>query len=122
MLEVHDVLHPTDEPRIDLSQFVDPFHRITILKSLRDGENPEVCRVLQLFVEVGEPDVLVADEAVHSLSDHSQTLLDEFLETAADGHDLADRLHAGTDLAADSVELRQVPARNLADEVVQLRS
>ena len=62
---------------------------------------------------------LVAHKAVGSLADHPDTLLDGLLEGPADGHHLADALHAGADVAGDTLELRQVPARDLHDDIVQ---
>ena len=65
--------------------------------------------------------MVVADKAVHSLTYHPETLLNEFLEAAAYAHNLADRLHARADTAAHTGKFGQVPARNLADEIVELR-
>ena len=44
----------------------------------------------------------------------------QLLEAAAYGHYFAHRLHARAYLAADAVELREVPAGNLAYKVVKL--
>ena len=59
---------------------------------------------------------------MHSLTNHTQALLDNFFKGTSDRHDFAYRLHAGADFAADTYELRQVPTRNLANQVVKLRS
>ena len=75
----------------------------------------------QQVVQVLRLDGLVADETVGALADHAQTLLHRFFEGAADGHHLADALHARADLAGHALELVEVPARNLADHVVQRR-
>mmetsp|Transcript_12244 Transcript_12244/g.26463 ORF Transcript_12244/g.26463 Transcript_12244/m.26463 type:complete len:392 (+) Transcript_12244:464-1639(+) len=52
---------------------------------------------------------------------HPQRLLHALLERAADRHHLADRLHRRADLARDALELGQVPARHLDDDVVERR-
>ena len=60
----------------------------------------------------------VGDETVHALPDHTQTFLHDFLEALADRHNLADRFHARTDLAAYTDKLSQVPTRDLYDHVI----
>jgi len=62
---------------------------------------------------------MVVHKAVHALTNHTQTLLDGLFEGAADGHDLAHALHAGTQFVVDAVELGEVPTRNLADDVIE---
>ena len=59
---------------------------------------------------------------MHPLPDHTQTFLHNLFEALADRHDFADGLHARTNLAVHADELRQVPARNLDNHVVHLRS
>ncbi len=119
VLEVDDVLHPLDEPGVNLRQLLDALHAVALLQGLGEGEDAEVGGVSQLLVEVLEADMVVADEAVHALPYHPQALLQHLLEAASDAHDLAHRLHAGAYLAAYASELREVPSGNLADEVVQ---
>ena len=118
-LVVHDVLQAGDEPGVYLGEFHDALDAVALFQRLGDGEDAQVGGMGQLVVEVVEGQALVAHEAVHALAYHAQALLDDFLEGAADGHDFAHGLHGGTDFAADAHELRQVPARYLADEVVQ---
>ena len=59
---------------------------------------------------------------MHALAYHAETLLDDFLEGAADTHDLAHGLHAGTNLAADTSKLGEVPTGDLGNDVIQLGS
>ena len=59
---------------------------------------------------------------MHTLTDHTQPLLDNFFERASDRHDFTNRLHAGTDFARYTNELRQVPTRDFTNQVIQLRS
>ena len=64
----------------------------------------------------------VGDETVHALSDHTQTFLHDFLEALTDRHNLADRFHARTDLAAYTDKLSQVPTRDLYNHIIYFRS
>ncbi|KAI3491680.1 hypothetical protein L1887_43992 [Cichorium endivia] len=61
----------------------------------------------------------VGVESVVGRVDLTDGLLERLLKGAADGHDLADRLHAGADLAVDVLELAEVPLGDLGDDVVQ---
>ena len=96
-------------------------YRVAFFKRFGYGENTQVGRVGQCVVQVVEFHVVIADEAVHALSDHAQTFLHDFLEALTDRHDLADRLHARTDQTAYTDELGQVPTRDLHDHVVYFR-
>ena len=58
---------------------------------------------------------------MHALTNHAQTFLDSLLEGAADGHYLADRFHAGAQLAVYALEFAQVPTGYFADNVVESR-
>ena len=121
VFEIHDVLHLPDEPRVYFREFVDTFDGIALFESLRDGEDAQVCGVGKLVVEVVEARVVVAHEAVHALSYHSQSLLQNLLEGASDGHNLPDGLHRRADLTADAGKLGEVPSRNLAYHIVEVR-
>ena len=56
-----------------------------------------------------------------ALPNHTQALLYRLLECAAYGHHLADTLHRRAEQFRHAVELVQVPARDLADDVIQRR-
>ena len=100
-----DVFEFGEEPRIDFGQLVEFLYAVTFLKSSCNGEHAHIGRIGQFVVEVLEGDVAVADETVHPLPDHTQTFLDDLLETFADRHDFADRFHARSDLARYACEL-----------------
>ena len=119
---VDDVLHAFDEPLVYLRQFFDAVNRITLFKCLCKGEDAEICRIGKFFIKVLELHMVVSYETMHALAYHTQALLKHFLETATDAHDFADGLHAGADLAAHTRKLREVPARNLTNQVVERRS
>ena len=121
VLDPDDVLQLLEEPAVDLRQLVDALDGVPVLQRVRDDEDALVGRMGERGVDVVDLELLVRDEAVHALSDHPQALLDHFLEVTADGHHLADRLHARSQLARDALELAQVPARYLADDIVERR-
>ena len=58
---------------------------------------------------------------MHPLPDHAKTFLDNLLECASDCHHLAHRFHGTADFAAHAVEFAEVPAGNLADDIVESR-
>ena len=89
VLLVDDVFQSLQEPLVNLGKLFDTVDGITLLKGLGDGKDAQVCGVGKLVVEVVEVQTLVAHEAVHALPYHTQTFLNEFLETAADRHYLA---------------------------------
>ena len=115
----HDVLELVKEPLVDLCELVDAVNGVSGPHCLGYHEYTGVGRLAESCLYVGNLEFLVAYESVGSLADHPQTLLDGFLEAAAYGHDLSDRFHGGTDLARDTVELAEVPARDLADNIVK---
>ena len=80
MLVVDNVLQLTQEPGIDLGQFVDAVDGITFFQCLCDSEDTQICRMRQFMVEVVEVSTVVAHKAVHALTDHTQPLLNDFLE------------------------------------------
>ena len=119
MLVVNDILHALNEPRINLGEVEESLYGVALFKSLSNGEDTEVGWVGKFLVEVVEFDMIVAYKSVHSLTNHTETLLKHFLKRAADRHNLAYRLHRRTDLTAHACELGEVPTWNLTDEIVE---
>ena len=122
LLVVYDVLQLAQEPGINLGQLEDTVDGISLFQSLGNSKDTQVGGVRQFIIQVLEFHVFITHEAVHSLTNHTQTFLNDFFERATDGHNFTHGLHAGADFAADTYELRQVPTRNLANQVIQLRS
>ena len=58
---------------------------------------------------------------MHALTDHPESLLDRFLNGATDRHNLAYRLHTGTDLTRYAGKLAEVPSGDLADDIIECR-
>ena len=118
---IDDILQLVQEPGVDLGQLIDTFHAVTLHQSLRHSEDAQVGRVRQLLLQVVEVDVVVAHKSVHTLANHTQTLLHDLLKALTNRHDLADRLHAGANLTAHAHELGQIPTRDLYDHIIYLR-
>ena len=93
MLQIYNVLQALQEPDVNLCQLLNAFNGITLFQSLSDGEDTQISRISQLLIEIVELGVIVAHEAVHTLTDHTQTLLDHFLERTSDRHDLTYGFH-----------------------------
>ena len=122
MLEVNDMLQALQEPYVNLCQFLDALHGISLFESLCNSEDTQVGGVLQFVVEIVETGVVVTHKSVHSLTNHAQSLLYHLLKRATYCHNLANRLHRRTDKTAHSGKLGQVPTGNLAYHIVELRS
>ena len=117
-----DPVEGIQEDLVDAGQRRDAFHGITGLEGGGDGEHARVGRMGEGVIQVRDLIGLVADKAHGALPDHAHSLLDGLLETLADGHHFADALHAGADLAGHTLDLGQIPARQLADHIIDLRA
>ena len=107
------------EPLVYLREFVYLVDGIAFVHGFRDDEHAFVCGFAQCCIDVVDLQFLVFNKAVHALANHAQALLDGLFEGATDGHYLTDRLHATAKFTRDTVELPQVPARDLAHDIVQ---
>ena len=81
------------EPLVNLGKIVYLVYGIALVHSLRDNKHTLVGRLAQSCVDILYLKFLVLNESVHTLANHTQTLLDSFLEVAADSHNLTNRLH-----------------------------
>ena len=110
-----------EEPFVDLGQFVDAVYGPTKHHGLGYVEDTGVGGIGEGVGQVLHFVGLVAHEAVGPLAYHPEALLDGLLEGEAYGHHLADRLHACADLAGHSVELAEIPTRDLAHDILHVR-
>ena len=94
MLVVNDVFKALKEPLVNLGKFKQAVDGVAFLQRLRYGEGTHIGRICQFVVEVVKLHVLIAHEAVHTLTYRTQTLLNDFFKCAANRHDFAHRLHA----------------------------
>ncbi len=63
---------------------------VSFEQSLCDSENTLVGRLFQSVFKLGKVALVIADETVHALTDHAESLLDDFFECTSDSHHLAD--------------------------------
>ncbi|GKT75685.1 hypothetical protein ColTof4_08108 [Colletotrichum tofieldiae] len=119
VLAVNKVLQLVQEPLVNLGQLMNPVHRVVLVEhGLANGEPAAVGGVLELVVQVLE---LVALEANELGIDLANSLLERLFKGASNSHDLTDRLHGTADVTLDVLELGQIPAGNLGDDIVKGR-
>jgi len=131
VLGYDQAVHLLEEPRVDLRRIVDVFeahaephgfgdmqqalrgrggdggeHRILVVVFRRPGNEARDADL----VEAGKPGF-----------ERAQRLLQRFLEGAADGHGLADRLHRSGQAVVGARELLEGEARDLGDDIVDRR-
>ncbi len=85
----YDVVEAVEEPLVNLCKLMDALHGIAFLKGTGYGEYAFVGGSGEGVVQIVEFHRTIAHETVHSLSDHSESFLNHFLECAANGHHLA---------------------------------
>ena len=82
------------EPLVDLGERMYLINCVSSLHCLGNDEDTVICRLKERLVDVINLDLLVSYESVSSLSEHTETLLDDLLEVSTERHDLTDRFHA----------------------------
>ena len=116
---VDNVLELVQEPLVNLGQVVETLDSVALVEhSLADGQPTAVSWVLELVVEIVKLVSLETDEAGVNLANG---LLDGLLESSANSHDLADRLHRRANVTLHVLELGQIPTGDLGDDVIQRR-
>ncbi|GFF30855.1 LOW QUALITY PROTEIN: hypothetical protein IFM46972_03049 [Aspergillus udagawae] len=119
VVAINNVLELVEEPLVDLGQLVNLVNRVVLVKhSLTNGQPAAVSGILQNIIQVLKLVTLEPDEARIDLAN---SLLERLLKGTTDGHDLTDRLHGTANVALDVLELAQIPAGNLGDDVIQTR-
>ena len=81
-----DINQLLEEPFVNLSEIVDLVYSITLLESLFNHENTLVCWFTKCSVYVVNLELFVFNKTVHALSNHTQTLLNDFFKSTADRH------------------------------------
>ena len=120
-IETDNMLQTLEEPIVNLGQFMYTLHAISFIHSLRYSENALVCRCFKRGIQIIDMEVFILRKSMHSLTNHSETLLDSIFECATNSHYFTYGLHGTTQLAVHAAELTQVPARNLTNNIVQRR-
>ncbi len=119
-MHADDRLDRPEEPAVDPGQFVHLVDGHAVAQGPCDGEDPHRSRILQLVAQILEL-IRVRIQPAYSDVEHAQRLLDHFGKGAADGHHFADALHLASDARRGSLKLGEIPARQLAHEIVEGR-
>ena len=94
LIGTHYALELLEEPLVNLGEVVNLIDRIASLHGLGDDKNTLVGRFAESLVDVIDLNDLVFDKAMHTLTNHTETLLYCLFECSSDCHHLAHRLHA----------------------------
>ena len=68
------------EPDVNLCELFNTFYSITFFKSLSDSKDTKISWICQLLLKFIKLRMIVADKAVHALSNHAETFLYHFLK------------------------------------------
>jgi hypothetical protein len=120
LVHLDNVLELVQEPLVNLGEVVQLVNSVTEVEhGVGDGEESAVVVLSQGSSHVlGFP---VGVEAREIGVDLTNSLLEGLLESSADGHDFADRLHGRTDVTLNMLELGQIPLGDLGDNVIERR-
>ena len=116
-LDVDDLLHLREEPRVDLRERMDFLDGEALGEGIAHVPDTLGTGLAQLLLD----DLAVGCHLVEAVDADLQAthgLLQRLLEGATDGHDLAHRLHLGREAVVGLRELLEGKARNLDDHVV----
>ena len=100
---------------------MNPVHGITGIHRLGYYENTVIHRFFEGFLDIRNGKFLVGNEAVGPLAYHAEAFLYRLFETAPYGHYLSNAFHAAADFPRNAVELRKIPARDFADDIIEGR-
>ena len=126
LLDSDHVGHAGQEPRVNPRLFMKLLHAHAAAHRLADEEDAVRGRAAHHVVKFRAlhgalRTLAVGTEASAAVFKGAKRLAERFLEGAADGHDLADRLHAGRERVIGALELLEREARHLDDAVVDGR-
>ena len=126
LLDGDHVGHAGQEPWVDARLRVKLFHAHATAHRLADEEDAVRGRAAHHVVEFRAlhgalRTLAVCAETRAAVFKGAKRFSERFLEGAADGHDLADRLHAGRERVVGALELLEREARHLDDAVVDGR-
>ena len=94
VVNIHDMLQLLKEPEVYLGHLVNLLHiEYLTFQGLSYDEDSLICRSLEGTFYVVYLQYFVLHKAVHSLTNHTKTLLYCLLEITAYCHNLANRLH-----------------------------
>ena len=94
---------------------------VSCLQGLRHHEDAHVGRFVKFLPDVANLNLVILDKSVHALANHAQAFLQRFLKGTPYSHYFAYTFHRRAEFAFHASELCQVPARNLANDIVEGR-
>ena len=122
VININDMTEFVKEPLVNLCYLVNLINAVYLsLHCLCNDEDTLICWSVESLLDIRNLKFLVLNESVHTLSDHTETLLDSFLEVTTDSHNLTYGLHRRTEFLIYATELREVPAWNLTNHIVKGR-
>ena len=121
LLQIKNIPEFYQEPPVNPGQLVDPVYAVAFLKGFLNDQDTHVGRFGKLLIDVLDLHLMVAHESMHALSDHPDPFLNRLFEGPSDGHDFTNRFHTGIDQLGNALKFVQIPARNLAYDIIQCR-
>src|SRR5690606_25525232 len=103
------------EPAVDLGQLVNFLDGVALIHSVRNGEHTLVRWKLQLLINRHQ--CIGSVEAEICEIDGPDSLLNGFLKSTTNTHDLTNRFHRRVEEVRDTGELLQIPSWNLDNDV-----
>ncbi len=101
---LHDIHQFLKEPFINLCKFMHLIDGISCPESFRNYKNTFIGRFAQCLIEIRNNQFLVFYKAMHSLSDHAQSLLNSFFKSTSDGHHFPYRFHGRSQFLVYTME------------------
>ncbi|OQB68148.1 MAG: hypothetical protein BWX93_01608 [Bacteroidetes bacterium ADurb.Bin139] len=109
------------KPAVYPCQIVDLVYGVAGLHGFAYHKDAHVGRFMQRFVNILDHQLAVFHKTVHTLAYHAQSLLNGFFKSAPYGHHFAHRFHTAANFPGNAPEFAKVPARDLADHIIQGR-
>ena len=121
-ININDMFQFVEEPLVNLCQFMDSLDIILRqMHCFRNNKDTLVRRLSKCCINIFNFKDFILYKTMHSLSNHTKSFLNSLLKSTTYRHDLAYRLHRRAQFFIHTTELREVPAGNLTDHVVESR-
>ena len=115
------MLQLLQEPFIYLRQLMNLVDGIILMHCLGNDKDTLISRFSKSHVNIGNFQFLVFHETMHTLSNHTQSLLDCLFKVSSDSHHFAYRFHAGAKFLIYTMKLREIPTWDFAYNIIQGR-
>ena len=120
LLHPKDILESEEEPTINLGDVVQLIDRISLFECESNSCQTLVGRVPQFGFHIGYV-YRVRHKSMQTLTYHSHTFLNGLLERTTDSHHFTHRFHRRANQFRHTVELTEVPTRNLTYHIIECR-